>query len=213
MNFLESLSKANTPVVEASLHPLREDKLRYEGREPFQAWDRNFYIHQKQSPQTDNLHLEPLHPYLSVGTVVQGLSRLYTRLWGIRLVPKETALGEVWHEDVRRLDVFDENDGHIGVIYCDLFSRLGKENTPPAHYTIRCSRKIGREDMDDTITARGYQLPIIALMCDFYRPSNGPGFLHWHQAETLFHEMGHAMHCTPTCSLSNNSNDRTQRLP
>jgi intermediate peptidase len=42
-----------------------------------------------------------------------------------------------------------------------------------------------------------YQLPIVVLLCDFVRPTvmSGPSLLNWHEVETLFHEMGHAIHC------------------
>lgn len=109
-------------------------------------------------------------------------------------MPKETQVGEVWHEDVRRLDVFDEN-GHIGTIYCDLFQRPSKELSPPAHYTIRCSRRLDPDEVDDTMARDMYQLPTIALVCDFARSEHRPSFLSWTEVETLFHEMGHAMHC------------------
>jgi mitochondrial intermediate peptidase len=196
MNFLQSLSRANRPLAEANLRPLKEDKLAFEGSAPFQVWDRSFYQtkYEREHQWKHRLFSDPLSPFLSVGTVIQGLSRLFTRLYGIKFVPHETRLGEVWHEDVRRLDVFDER-GLIGVMYCDLFSRAGKELSPPAHYTIRCSRRVEGEDGDDTITRDGMQLPMIALVCDFAKPSAVPSFLSWGEVETLFHEMGHAMHC------------------
>jgi len=187
---------ANRPFAEADLNPLRDDKYQFEGSAPFQVWDRTFYQwrYERFHQHKHNLYSDPLSPYFSVGTVIQGLSRLFTRLHGIRFVPKETRPGEVWHEDVRRLDVFDEG-GHIGIMYCDIFQRPGKELAPPAHYTIRCSRKVEEHDDDDAVTRDGYQLPIIALLCDFSRPHSHISFLSWSEVETLFHEMGHAMHC------------------
>ncbi|CAG8663152.1 4154_t:CDS:2, partial [Acaulospora colombiana] len=43
-----------------------------------------------------------------------------------------------------------------------------------------------------------YQLPVVVLVCDFVKPKNAkiPTLLNWIEVETLFHEMGHAMHCT-----------------
>ena len=214
MNFLQSLSRSNKPFAEANLRPLKEDKLQYEGPAPFQIWDRNFYQsrYERFHQHKHNLYSDPLTPYLSVGTVMQGLSRLFTCLYGIRFVPKETQTGEVWHQDVRRLDAYDES-GHIGTMYCDLFERPGKELSPPAHYTIRCSRKLDPEDEDDAISRDGYQLPVIALVCDFSPNTNRPSFLSWNEVETLFHEMGHALHCIFLLDWTDNSHDCKNRFP
>src|SRR6202041_923083 len=106
------------------------------------AWDKFYYTHCLVSTMDTKLRSPDfLSAYFSLGTVMQGLSRLFNRLYGIRLVPRETLPGETWNDDVRRLDVVSDTEGHIAVLYCDLFSRPGK--TPnPAHFTLRCSREI-----------------------------------------------------------------------
>jgi intermediate peptidase len=42
-----------------------------------------------------------------------------------------------------------------------------------------------------------FQLPLVVLTTDFVRPTveDGPSLLAWPEVETLFHEMGHAIHC------------------
>ncbi|CAK7241430.1 MAG: Mitochondrial intermediate peptidase [Sporothrix thermara] len=192
----------------------------------------------------------PLSHYFSLGTVMQGLSRLFQRLYGIRFVPRETPAGETWHPDVRRLDVVSDTDGHVAVLYCDLFYRDDKSPNP-AHFTVRCSREIAAEEIEEAAQAQGQgqdqlqdaltaaplaphdaandgmaisrdratgavkQLPTIALVCDFSRSGSSsssfssgssgrslfggraddkPALLTFHEVETLFHEMGHAIH-------------------
>lgn len=141
---------------------------------------------------------------------MQGLSRLFSRLYGVRFVPRETNPGETWDTDVRRLDVVDETDGHIAVMYCDLFERRDKDPNP-AHFTVRSSRKIedeeyleealeGEREDDGMVSVRRpdgslYQLPIIGLVCDFSRGNpDRPMLLNFGDVQTLFHEMGHAVH-------------------
>ncbi len=116
--------------------------------------------------------------------------------------------GEAWHPDVRKLNVISESDGHLGVLYCDLFSRPEKAERQAAHYTVRCSRRIdndafmeGEVPINDgmlcsTQSGKKFQLPIIALLCDFC-PAGKNSFssLTFSQVNTLFHEMGHAVHC------------------
>lgn len=150
---------------------------------------------------------------------MQGLSRTFSRLYGIRFAPHETKPGETWNSDVRRLDVISETDGHVAVLYCDLFSRPGKSPNP-AHFTLRCSREITPQEVEEaasslsplfstpeesandgmaTSNSSGVlkQLPTIALICDFATSrsnSKRPSLLSFTEVQTLFHEMGHAIH-------------------
>lgn len=180
------------------------------------AWDRDFYTDKLMTSLSHN-SLPPLTPYFSVGTVLTGLSRLFSRLYGISFRPADMAPGEVWDASVRRIDVVDEVEGQIGVIYCDLFSRPGKASSA-AHYTVRCSRRVDDDDVAGDGLEAGwdanlgpgletagerikgkegrYQLPIVVLTTDFGDLVSGrPNLLHWNDVETLFHEMGHAIHC------------------
>lgn len=225
-NFLTSLISSNKGPVQEELAQLQQ--MKGSGLQP---WDHAYYVHKRvleysQSRRSRELSIVP--EFFSLGTVMQGLSRLFDRLYGVRLVPQETAAGETWHPDVRRLDVVDESNRHIAVVYCDLFSRPSKHPNP-AHFTLRCSREISAEEIAEcasldqsahpndgmatavdpqTNTLR--QLPTIALVCDFQEPvSNGSGrptLLNEQSVRTLFHEMGHAVHSilgqTPLQSIS-----------
>ncbi|KAJ3018899.1 Mitochondrial intermediate peptidase [Thoreauomyces humboldtii] len=159
-----------------------------------------------------------LAAYFSVGTTFQGLSDLFRSLYGITLEPATVAPGEVWHAHVRKLNVVHETDGKIGTIYCDLFTRNaseGRKYENAAHFTVRCSRRIDDEecfgsayqsnnmkilDSEKEVVeggvAKRYQLPIVVLVTAFKAPTDdrSPSLLSLWEVETLFHEMGHAMH-------------------
>ncbi len=225
MGFLTSLAEHHRPAAVADLQLLSHHKrMDYPppSKESLQinAWDKEYYSERYIQSMSPSRHQHPLFPYFSAGTILQGLSRLFKTLYGLSFEPVNLRPGEVWHPDVRKLNVVDEKEGVIGVIYCDLFSRPGK---PPsaAHYTVRCSRRIDNDDAqgdllpaswdwskgmtgeEDTagVVIPGndgrYQLPIVVLTTDFQRPSveDGPSCLVWQEVETLFHEMGHAIHC------------------
>ncbi|KAL1970090.1 hypothetical protein VTN77DRAFT_6495 [Rasamsonia byssochlamydoides] len=226
-NFLTTLIASNRVQVQEELSKLQSMK----GSSPLQPWDHAYYVHQRvfeYSMSRRSRELSRVPEFFSLGTVMQGLSRLFDRLYGVRLVPQETAPGETWNPDVRRLDVVDESDRHIAVIYCDLFTRPDKSPNP-AHFTLRCSREISADEIaesasmdppshpnDGMATAMNVesntlrQLPTIALVCDFPEPpasGNGPPtLLSEHCVRTLFHEMGHALHSilgqTPLQSIS-----------
>ncbi|KAI9598495.1 hypothetical protein BDF19DRAFT_237329 [Syncephalis fuscata] len=137
--------------------------------------------------------------YTSIGRCIQGISRLLNNLYGIRLEPAATASGELWHSSVRKLAVIDDVQGRIGTIYCDLADRPGKPSGA-AHYTVQCARRIWPDELRtiptsaETTIQRGdqmRQLPVVVLVCGFARESVG---LSLYELETLFHEMGHAVH-------------------
>jgi intermediate peptidase len=220
--FLQALSKDNRPVVEAEMADLIMAKMTETNvsRPTLQPWDKEYYMsHILSSVRSRSRNPDFLSAYFSLGRVMQGLSRLFSRLYGIRFVPHESLPGETWNSDVRRLDVISETDGHVAVLYCDLFSRPGKSPNP-AHFTLRCSRLISSEEIQEAASSKDpifesaeqaandgmamsklypegvMQLPTIALICDFATEpgSNKPSLLNFSEVSTLFHEMGHAIH-------------------
>ena len=218
--FLQALIADNKPRVQVQMERLLQAKRTiHPSATTLHPWDRDFYLtrlhHLSRSRSRD---ADFLPAYFSVGTVIQGLSRLTQRLYGIRFVPQATTPGETWDPSVRRLDIHSDTDGHIAVMYCDLFQRAGKSPNP-AHYTLRCSRRLSASELsqpvrpscahlfasaaeaatDGMASARLpsdptalYQLPTIALICDF--PLSSPTLLTFRDVQTLFHEAGHAIH-------------------
>ncbi|XMA19363.1 hypothetical protein WAI453_012154 [Rhynchosporium graminicola] len=219
--FLQELSKDNRPRVETCLAELTAAKRSYtKSPNPvLEPWDKDFYLSQiLAAVPSRSRSSDFLSSYFSLGRVMQGLSRLFTRLYGIRFVPRENLPGETWNSDVRTLEIISETDGHVAVMYCDLFARSGKSPNP-AHFTIRCSRRIRDGEIQEAAavadslfqsaeqaandgmalsqTQNGVmQLPIIALICNFATTSSTkkPSLLSFSEVSTLFHEMGHAIH-------------------
>ncbi|KAL9055014.1 MAG: hypothetical protein Q9162_003779, partial [Coniocarpon cinnabarinum] len=202
-SFLHAMAADNLNCTRSDLSELlelkRSDAHHHNFPNEINAWDRDYYANRLRSRIfSQNRPSDTLSSYFSLGTVMQGLSRLFSRLYGVRLVPREPVDGETWNHDVRRLDVIDERDGHVAVIYCDLFERPNKSPNP-AHFTLRCSREISSSEINEA-TAAGMlpsnpsledlshalndgmalnvdpstntlkQLPTIGFICDFPRP-------------------------------------------
>lgn len=225
MGFLAALNKHNRPLAAKDVAVLGRTKRNYGGEtSTIEAWDRDFYSDLSNDVASP---LPDISPFFSVGACFKGLSRLFSRLYGIRFEVEECAAGETWGREVRKLRVVDEDQGRIGTIYCDLYAREGKQ-PGAAHYTVRCSRRVddddvegdfggepyaeidgvrvGREEMEslevESVSWAGregrHQEPIVALVCGFGSEGGsekGAAYLQWHEVETLFHEMGHAIHC------------------
>lgn len=225
-NFLRSLNASNRGQTQKELERLLAVKQTIDpAATTVPSWDHAYLVNRLQQSRNHSLQRTSksrlhgtLSEYFSLGNVMSGLSKLFQSLYGVRLVPQMSKLGETWHPEVRRLDAFTESGEHIATIYCDLFARPGKSPNP-AHYTLVCSREISEPEIqehleqseplnDGVSTATSvnsvtghmstYQVPVIALVCDFPPPSPHahaePTLLSIHSMTTLFHEMGHAVH-------------------
>lgn len=177
-------------------------------------WDRDYLLNklqldlQKLIPNPD---INEIKGYLSIGTVMSGLNKLFNNIYKIQLIPVATGEGETWDKSqVRKIKVLDMKDNKVlGYLYIDFWS----PKVFPSHFTIVCSRKLNNDinieskdevqkqvHLDET---ENYQLPIISIVFNFNKPSsifapftdsNEPTLLGLEQVETIFHEMGHAMH-------------------
>lgn len=175
--FLETLSASSKGLARQELNSLGIKK----------PWDIAYAIaHRRAAGRSRTGGLSVISNYFPLANVFQGISDLCYKLYGLHFKPGTLKRGEVWDPDVRRLDVFQGTE-RVGVIYCDLFSRAGKAPNP-AHFTIQCSRRFWEFEGED-----GYQMPIIALVCDFVE-LEGECLLSPEEVKTLFHEMGHAIH-------------------
>ncbi|KAK5778835.1 hypothetical protein RI543_003760 [Arxiozyma heterogenica] len=210
--FLESLIKYTETATAKELKPIAEMKCRLL-RQPspktnneifkiVRPWDRDYYSFQLKSTkeQHKSMHLTPLNTYFSLGSVMKGLSTIFNQIYGIHFELSPTETNEIWSSDVRKIMVKSETEDPIGIIYCDLFERHGKPSSP-AHFTICCSREVYPNENNQNImqigvdkNGRKFQLPIISLVCSFSKSHENPCLLHLNEIETLFHEMGHAMH-------------------
>ncbi|KNZ60285.1 hypothetical protein VP01_157g4 [Puccinia sorghi] len=237
MAFLDGLSAQNKPLALQELASLITNLPSHPHQTIIHPWDREYYLHLSATTKSKRRTVSSsnnLSSYFSVGSCLEGLSRLFSTLYGISF-QVETPEGpdEVWDSSVVKLGVIDEEEGRLGTIYCDLFQREGKP-AGAAHYTIRCSRRTDLDqDMLDldffhqqpldhpiidhifpdpalseplhtpvtTIPGKPgtYQRPIVVFSCSFDPPdpvTRQPSLLAWSDVETLFHEMGHAIHWT-----------------
>ncbi|KAJ2864246.1 Mitochondrial intermediate peptidase, partial [Coemansia erecta] len=204
--FLRGLAAQAKPQWKSIIDSLMRTQAQssQRGAAGINPWDRDYWVSRQQM---DSGALPSLNPYFSLGRVVLGLSRVFKSLYGLEFRATTPQPGEIWHPDVRKLEVVDEKGMLQGIIYCDVFTRSSKAHVGAAHFTARCARRV-----DDDVAVLGarqshssqtvveqdgkrFQLPVVVLICDFPLPAKGsPPLLSWSNVETIFHEMGHAMH-------------------
>lgn len=217
--FLDSLLAVSKPKALEAIKYVAIKKKRREtpeskGKLPtLQLWDRDAYF-PSQAPA-------PLIEIrdLTVGLAVAAFSRFLQHVYGMSLEAADVCAGEVWHADVRKVNVRDENGEVVGWIYFDLFNRPGKPGGA-CHYTVRCSRRVDLDDAEGdfgTGELRGitpqvedefvlsaeahgskareglHQRPVAVIVCDILQ--TGFSEMKWNDVVTLWHELGHAMHC------------------
>lgn len=178
--------------------------------EEVKPWDRDYLSNQQSMHKVDKTIPTDISEYLSVGTVMSGLDKLFRSIYNVGLVPEATEKGETWdHNQVRKLSYVDLSSNEVlGYLYVDFWTA----KVLPSHFTIVCSRELntdlGSESRNDMLKVvhlskdKDYQLPVIALACNFSKPKSSlgsltgdlPTLLTLEQVDTIFHEMGHAMH-------------------
>lgn len=123
-----------------------------------------------------------LKPYFSLENVTQGAFDVANKLFGLSF--KRLDGVPVYHEEVEVYEVFDQDGSHLGLLYADFFPRASKRGG--AWMTSYRKQE----------TENGARIaPIISIVCNFTKPvGDQPALLTFDEANTLFHEFGHALH-------------------
>ena len=147
----------------------------------FESWDWWYYAEKLRKKNYD-LDEEMLRPYFSLQNVQSGIFFLANRLYGITFRPITVPL---YHPEATAYEVLDADESHLGVLYFDFFPRDGKGQG------AWCGNFV-----EQTYTDDGKRVaPVVAIVCNFTRPTaDTPALLTLDEAETLFHEFGHALH-------------------
>ncbi|TDB29272.1 M3 family peptidase [Stenotrophomonas sp. ATCM1_4] len=180
LGFLRDLAARAKPYAQrdrAELEAFARDEL---GLDDLQAWDLA-YAGEKLKQARYSYSEQEVKQYFTEPKVLAGLFGVIERLYGLTVQP-DTA--PVWHEDVRFYRLVDAEGALVGQFYMDLYAREGKR---------------GGAWMDDCrnrrVTAGGVQTPLVYLVCNFGRGSDGtPATFSHNEVTTLFHEMGHGLH-------------------
>jgi thimet oligopeptidase len=178
--------KANQDYQE--LLGVKRDKTGKTDTQIVNPWESGYYrtILLKEKYSVDP---EKVREYFPLDNVLKGLFHISEHLFDIQFVEIENA--SVWHEEVRYFEVRNASNNTLaGRLYLDLFPRPNKYNHAACFPLIQ-----GRE------TESGYQLPTLALVCNFSKPTESkPSLLRHAEVETMFHEFGHALHVLLTKS-------------
>jgi peptidyl-dipeptidase Dcp len=146
-----------------------------------EAWDWWYYA-EKLKKEKYALDEEMLRPYFKLENVRQGAFDVANKLWGITFEERPDI--PVYHPDVKALEVKEGDGTHIGILYVDYFPRASKRGGAwMSEY--RQQQKVGGKSVT----------PIIVNVGNFSKPTgDNPALISFDEANTLFHEFGHALH-------------------
>jgi peptidyl-dipeptidase Dcp len=148
-----------------------------------EPWDYLYYA-EKVRKQKYDLDQNELKPYFELNNVKRGAFYMAGRLYGFDFKPVPAGSVPGFHPDVEVFEVTDKATGrHIGLFYSDDFSRPGKRSgawaTTYRSYSTYDGVKNVLSSNNNNFTKAEAGQPILISLDD---------------AETLFHEFGHALH-------------------
>ncbi len=185
VKFEEELSLGLQPKFAAEMETLRGLKAKHTGQADarLESWDISYYTN-KLLKDRYAVDTEALRVYFPYQATLEGMFTIYQKIFGLKFT--EVTPPYVWAPGVQLYVVQDSATGTpMGAFYLDMFPRDGKFN----HFACFPQKAGG-------VLADGrYDLPVVALMCNFPAPSaDKPSLLKQSDVVTLFHEFGHVMH-------------------
>ncbi|KAJ8771406.1 hypothetical protein K2173_026583 [Erythroxylum novogranatense] len=185
-SFLCEMSKMVRPKADKEFEMIMNFKREKCGQEcvALEPWDETYYTAMMKG-SAHSLDSSIVASYFALPQCIEGLKVLLKSLFGATFDNVPMAPGESWHPDVLKMCLHHPEEGELGYLYLDLYTRKGKY-PGCANFAIKGGRRLSESE---------YQLPVVALVCNF-SGSLSPSLVrlnHW-EVETLFHEFGHALH-------------------
>ena len=180
---MESVWPAAIARVDEEVADMLVIGKRDDGLAKIEAWDYRFYA-EKVRKDKYNLDSDEVKQYLQLNKLREAMFYVAGRLFDFTFFEITDGSVPVFHEDVRVWEVKNKTSGeHIGLWYLDPFARKGKRSGAWAT-TYRSHT-----------TFDGKQNVLSSNNSNFSKGVAGqPTLISWSDAETYFHEFGHALH-------------------
>ncbi|SNZ07990.1 oligopeptidase A [Persephonella hydrogeniphila] len=180
IDFLRELAKKSKSQAEKEYEELNRYAKKLGLEDDIQAYDFAYYSEKLKKEKFD-VNDELYKPYFEKNRVIEGLFGFLNRLFKLDF---EKINVPVWDPSVSVYQIYRKGK-LLGRLYLDLEAREGKRDGAW---------------MDEWITyhtdEKGNEIPPVAFIVANFSPSSedSPSLLRPYDVETLFHEMGHALH-------------------
>lgn len=147
-----------------------------------EPWDYNYYAEQVRRDRY-NLDQNELRPYFELNNMIDASFYMAGQLYGLNF-REITGTVPVFEPNVRVWEVTDRDGSYLGLFYGDYFARTGKRSgawmtTYRSHETFTGTELHTLASNNNNFVRGGEGQPVLISLDD---------------AETLFHEFGHAIH-------------------
>ena len=178
------LDQVWTPALKQAKKELKDIKAEIkkagENFEP-QGWDWRYYADRAKKTKYD-FDETLIRPYLELNNVRDGMFLFANKLYGVNFTLIDSI--PLPHPDAQAFECTDKDGSHLGVLYLDYFPRASKRGG------AWCGQYRAQTYKDGVKVA-----PVVTIVCNFTKPTAGqPALLTADEAETLYHEFGHALH-------------------
>ncbi|MFV0581481.1 MAG: M3 family metallopeptidase [Parabacteroides gordonii] len=183
-NVYNLLDQVWTPALKKAKEELADinAEIRKEGGNfDAEGWDWRYYADKARQAKF-NMDENEVRPYLKLNHVRDGAFYVANKLYGITFteikdIPKPDP-------DAYAFECKDKDGSPLGVLYMDFYTRPGKSGGAwCGGYRSQTYKDGKRVD------------PIVTTVFNFSKPAAGqPALLSADEAETVFHEFGHALH-------------------
>ncbi|HEY6231989.1 MAG TPA: M3 family metallopeptidase, partial [Pyrinomonadaceae bacterium] len=163
------------------MQALADDINREGARIKIEPWDYRYYAEKVRKARYD-LDQNEVKEYLQLEKLREGIFWVAGELFNFNFTPATNV--PVVHPDVRVWEVTDKTTKkHIGLWYFDPYARAGKRSGA----WMNAYRS--QEKVDGQVTT------IVSNNANFVKGKPGePLLISWDDAQTMFHEFGHALH-------------------
>ncbi|RYZ32938.1 MAG: M3 family peptidase, partial [Sphingobacteriales bacterium] len=181
MELMEAVWKPAIARVKEEVADMQELADRENAGIKIAPWDYRYYAEKVRKDKFD-LDQNEVKQYLQLDKLREGMFWVAGELFGFRFTPVNNV--PVYHPDVQVWEVTNlETGAHVGLWYFDAYAREGKRSGA----WMNAYRN--QERLDANVTT------IVSNNSNFVKGKPGePVLISWDDAETLFHEFGHALH-------------------
>jgi peptidyl-dipeptidase Dcp len=183
INLMEAVWPAAISRVQEEVADMLAVGQKEDGITEIKPWDYRYYA-EKVRKAKYALDSDEVKQYLEVEKLQEAMFYVAGRLFNYNFKAITDGSVPVFHEDVKVWEVTDKSSGeHVGLFYLDPFARKGKRSGAWAT-TYRSHT-----------TYNGKTNVLSSNNSNFSKGADGqPTLVSWDDAETFFHEFGHALH-------------------